>query len=72
MSFRLFDWLLLAVAVTGIAAALVNGPICIPAFGSGGPPGCLEWRFPEELAIGLVAACAAVLILAIRMRRRAN
>jgi hypothetical protein len=71
MSFRLFDWLLLAVAVTGLAAALVSGPICVTAFGSGGPPGCLEW-FPIELATGLGACCAAVLVLGIRLRRRAN
>lgn len=74
MMFRPLDWLLLMIAVaTVLAGLLLNGPICYPAIGPVGyTPSSHQCalRFPIEIASGVTLAVIALLIVAIRVRRR--
>jgi len=68
---RPFDWTLFIVAIAAIATGVyINQPVCIPDLRPGGSLGCLEWRFPFGIAIGVVIAALAVAVLAIRISRR--
>jgi hypothetical protein len=65
------DWLLVTLAAVGIVVGFViNPPVCIPALGPGGPPGCVQWRFPFEITAGIVQATIALTIAVVRIRRR--
>ena len=71
VTLRLFDWLLLLAAVGAVVGGLVlQGPVCIPVFGSRTITGCVEYRFPTVFLIGTVIALAAVATIFIRLRRR--
>jgi hypothetical protein len=77
MRLRPLDWLLLVVAVAAVLAGLVLGPpICNLVIGPVGytPPAgqCAGFRFPIEAASGAIVAVAALLTIALRLRRNSN
>lgn len=70
---RIAEWLLLLGAVAAVVVGvLFNGPICPQPFASEVAIGCQNFRFPLEIAAGVLVAAVLVAIFVVRRRSRVS